>query len=249
MERLRRSRKGTVPVTVVVAALLANAAVVTRATDVVETPTTAPGQGEIHLRVRCVINSASGLDVALMSREVDRIWSRFGVRIEWRDGRHIVSADDPVHLVVGDASFAEAPTAGGTALATLYRMRRSYSQGPSAGRPDAMIVVSYETARRLTEDAFSGESTTAAREVWTRRRLPVLVGRAVAHEVGHYLLETRGHSSGGLMAAELGRPDARWDMDYDVDARSLARIRTLWHARPGVVQAAASVTGSDGWRR
>lgn len=198
------------------------------------------GQAEIRLRVRYVLDGPPGFDVELMAREVDRIWSAHGVRIEWRRGDHIASADEPAHLVVGDTSALGVSGADDAALATLHRMRHPYSRGASTGRPDAMIVVSFESARTLADAAFAGESTMAAREVRTRSRLPVLVGRAVAHEIGHYLLESAGHSTHGLMVSGYAQPDVRWDRDYLVDAGSLARIRTLWHARGGVAQVATA---------
>lgn len=42
-------------------------------------------------------------------------------------------------------------------------------------------------------------------------RLGVVLGRAVAHEIGHYLLETNAHASSGLMRASI---DAREFADF-----------------------------------
>ena len=54
--------------------------------------------------------------------------------------------------------------------------------------------------------------------------LPRVLGRALAHEAGHFLLQSRQHTRGGLMTATL-RPD---QTTFDSDAafrlsRSLAR--------------------------
>jgi hypothetical protein len=46
-----------------------------------------------------------------------------------------------------------------------------------------------------------------------QHKLGVVLGRAVAHEIGHYLLESNGHSSYGLMRA-------------NIDAREFADLRT-----------------------
>ena len=45
------------------------------------------------------------------------------------------------------------------------------------------------------------------------RRLGVVLGRAVAHEIGHYLLQTNTHAKRGLMRAKI-------------DAREFADLRS-----------------------
>jgi hypothetical protein len=65
------------------------------------------------------------------------------------------------------------------------------------------------------DQPFAVVSTTAARRVvalaghdgepqaLSDRRLGVVLGRAVAHEIGHFLLATRGHARPGLMRAHV----------------------------------------------
>jgi hypothetical protein len=65
---------------------------------------------------------------------------------------------------------------------------------------------------------------------------PLLIGRAIAHEVGHLVLGTRAHSATGLMREiwtdrELGRND-RHDWLFGPDERTLLRDGRVRLARP-----------------
>src|SRR6185369_11145852 len=82
------------------------------------------------------------------------------------------------------------------------------------GGPMPEIYVSYENARRLLEAArgvvgLASNMTAAQRELFLARAM----GRALAHEMGHYLLASKVHTPRGLMkatmtAVELFMPDA-----------------------------------------
>jgi hypothetical protein len=68
--------------------------------------------------------------------------------------------------------------------------------------PVPEIFVSYENARRLMDAArgligIMSEMTGVQREVLLARAM----GRALAHEMGHYLLASKVHTSSGLMRA------------------------------------------------
>ena len=67
----------------------------------------------------------------------------------------------------------------------------------------ALAIASITGARRIVE-----ESQLELRElpVLRDRVLGIVLGRAVAHEIGHYLLRTNTHASHGLMRANI---DAR----------------------------------------
>ena len=70
----------------------------------------------------------------------------------------------------------------------------------------------------------------------------VILGRAVAHEIGHYLLRTGGHARYGLMRTGV---DARDFADlrngaFYLDKESLRWVRQSLHPRP---VAAARVAG------
>jgi hypothetical protein len=188
---------------------------------------------DIVISVRIIAGSSmSPAELAVLCREVDRIWRQEGVHLMWQDGGAIVEVARPAHLVlIIDATSNGPVQAWSASLATLAPVRNAYSQDPPAGRPDAVIKVSLPRARRLTEAAFAKERTAAVRDVWVQLRLPVLMGRAVAHEVGHYLLESRDHTAHGLMKASYGPADARYDREYGMDATQGARLRALWAKR------------------
>ena len=150
--------------------------------------------GDIVIRVRRITGShVAALDIEHLSREVDRLWAAYGVRLEWRDGRDIVAPADAAHLVVvmqpSSEGSGELPR---HALATFHRMRRVYSHDAPTGRPDAVIMVALDRARRLAADAPAPAVESSVR---------VLIARVVAHEIGHYLLESGEHTAYGLMRA------------------------------------------------
>jgi hypothetical protein len=81
------------------------------------------------------------------------------------------------------------------------------------GRPDQQIYLSYANAEEFLVDARSVVGTVAnmpraERETMLARAL----GRALAHELGHYLLDTSRHSPAGLLrqtmaAREMQQPN------------------------------------------
>ena len=62
-----------------------------------------------------------------------------------------------------------------------------------------------------------------------RRQIGVVLGRAIAHEVGHHLLNTAGHARHGLMRARIDARDFAdlrdGGFDLDDDAAQWARAR------------------------
>jgi hypothetical protein len=64
-----------------------------------------------------------------------------------------------------------------------------------------------------------------------------LLGRSLAHELGHYLLGTKGHTEMGLMRAHYDASDARVSVqsDYTLNGNQVAALnRTLsaWRTQP-----------------
>ena len=89
----------------------------------------------------------------------------------------------------------------------------------------------------MADAASRAELAEAVRTMWARARLPILMGRAVAHEIGHYLLESREHSEDGLMRPQFMPDDVKHGEGYGLDAAHAARIHALWSRRasPAVV--------------
>jgi hypothetical protein len=194
---------------------------------------------EIVLRVRRIVGPhLTKPEIDALCGEVNRIWAAYRVRIEWHEGSQMVAPADPAHLVVFFASSDSCePGSPCGWLAALERVRSPYSQQAPAGRPDAVITVSLQRAQRMADAASRGELAEAVRMMWARSRLPILMGRAVAHEIGHYLLESREHSEDGLMRPQYMPDDVRQGQGYGLDAAHVERIHALWSRRtsPAVV--------------
>ena len=87
-------------------------------------------------------------------------------------------------------------------------------------------VVSTAAARRVVAAVRAPHEPPGA----GHRRLALVLGRAVAHELGHYLLATAGHAPSGLMRAYVGVADY---VDprrggFGIDATAGDRIRVAW---------------------
>ena len=95
------------------------------------------------------------------------------------------------------------------------------------GVPETTIRLHYENLVRL------GLQTGAHEVQWPRsareRVLARMIGRVLAHEVGHWLLRTRCHSATGLMravqqATELAEPGRA---GFRLDPRDIVRLREM----------------------
>ena len=77
----------------------------------------------------------------------------------------------------------------------------------TAAGPGTVLYASMDRARSLVQSAERGTPMPAT-EDW---RAAVLLGRAVAHELGHYLLRSSAHARTGLMRAAFSPRDASND--------------------------------------
>lgn len=135
---------------------------------------------------------------ASLVAEVNAIWRRAGVRLEWRTATGQLPVPD-------------------SALRVLVMMRAAAVDDDDAWpvgellpdqSGDSIAIASIHGARRVLAAAGYLNDTTTRRD----HRLGVILGRAVAHEIGHYLLRTSGHARSGLMRT-------------GVDARDFADLR------------------------
>lgn len=130
-------------------------------------------------------------------REAARVWSQVDVRVEWsgETTAPALALDDRliVRCVPSDSELLQPTAARGRPIAGI----RFHS-----GVPTTTVVVSLENARALLH-----EGTADAREMNERfkvlreLRLGRMLGRAIAHEVGHYVTRSNGHTERGLMKA------------------------------------------------
>lgn len=151
-------------------------------------------------------------DVAV--REVQQIWAREGVA---------VTVDGPLDgpgqppgmrvLIVGDAGTSAHPD--------VHRWPVAELTADGGGEP--MAIASLAAARRVLDAAGLADGPDAL----VATRLGVVLGRAIAHEVGHHLLNTSGHARHGLMRARIDARDFAdlrdGGFDLDDDAARWAR--------------------------
>jgi hypothetical protein len=194
--------------------------------------------GDALVSLRLLTNGLlSERQVQELRREVEGIWAPHGVRVEWREPSHGSKQPSPLHLIVslvaGDAASKR--------LASLH-VRTPFSHDPPCDGNGALIRVSVARASLVVTDAFQHQQY-VARAALASARLPVFIGRVVAHEMGHYLLDDGEHAARGLMRPQYRAHDvvARRE-EFGLDAAQLARLRALSDQRQAA-QLLASNTG------
>ena len=143
--------------------------------------------------------------VKAMLKEADEIWKSADFRFIWqRDDAQVApyphSSDEGRYLsstlrVTVDNSVGDKNTQSVTALGWILFER--------PGEPDQELHVSYANAKLLLElssSTFGALSTMPLlqRETYLARAM----GRALAHELGHYLLASKTHTARGLMQTQ-----------------------------------------------
>jgi hypothetical protein len=154
------------------------------------------------LRVRLV---PAGIEEPVSERmraEVEEIWHPYNVKIVWMSAWEPYSETSPPDLWVQfvDQRVVSARMRGYQALAWIPFV---------AGVPQHYIRVSVPAAQRLlqTRSWWDGKPLSAAMPKIQQEVLGRVMGRAVAHEIGHYLLASRDHATSGLMRAALDADD------------------------------------------
>jgi hypothetical protein len=145
--------------------------------------------------------------VGTTTREVTRLWKAAGVDVQWvlnpggprRDQADVSGAcEQPVALWV----FMMGDDQDESGRADSFAPRRLASILFRDGKPTALISAYPSEALRLMEGAHRSDKPLAEmpRILWDRFIGRVL-GRAIAHELGHYLLASAEHAPTGLMRA------------------------------------------------
>ncbi len=154
--------------------------------------------------------------VSLLLEETGAIWRFAGVPIAWERQTTTVKA---VGTAQAAAGVVPAGSSGRAALPGRLRViigdeRRTAVNDPTvkalgwirfdAGAPEQEIYVSYANAVELFSESEPvvgriGTMTVVEREGLLARAM----GRALAHEIGHYLLGSKVHTAKGLMQARL----------------------------------------------
>jgi hypothetical protein len=148
----------------------------------------------IEMQVRAPLGSGT-VEWHGMLGEVKRIWAPYGITFCWATDQEPCTGFQ-VRLRVLVAEHAETRRPDGANVDALGWIG---FEGP---RPGRQIVVSLGRGRALAAQSRIGFRPA---EAWPVRvienLLPIVLGRALAHEIGHFVLATREHTRTGLMAA------------------------------------------------
>jgi len=180
---------------------------------------TGDGLDAVPARLRLMVTTSMALPAEVREtavREVQQIWRREGITIESADAGAAPAPTPAMRVLIVSA-------AGGIAGRDAHHWPVAELLEDGHGQPIA--IASVAAARRVLDAARLADAP--ARLV--NRRLGIVLGRAVAHEVGHHLLNTAGHATHGLMRARIDARDfadlRAGGFDLDDDAAQWARAR------------------------
>ncbi len=175
----------------------------------------------------------------VLTTEAERIWGREGVDIEWSvPSLASESSDAPLRVMV---------VARSTPVVRSQRHWPVAELMPEA-TPRALAIASIASAQRVVDEASRMVLLDARAPA--DYRLGLVLGRAVAHEIGHFLLATATHADKGLMRATVdarefagvGGEPFRLDGDASRWIRTSSRRRAL-RQRPFGPRASATGSG------
>jgi hypothetical protein len=190
---------------------------------------TTPGCSAVadqRLRLRVRLVPSSEVVTEIVQTEVTALWSDYGVDIVW-EGRWDESnpgTKPDLFVYFVDRELSRRPHRGASPVAWIVFLD---------GAPGNLINVSVAAADRLLKDTpwLDGRPMRQAPQDIQDRLISTMIGRALAHEIGHYLLASRTHADDGLMRplitpaefVRVGRKHLRL-MPSDVVALRAARL-------------------------
>lgn len=154
------------------------------------------------------------LSRSVLISEAERIWRREGVALRWPRVRGDAPTAPLRILVISRREAVTSGTAGEWRVGELV---------PHAGQR-ALAIASIAGAERVVVEA-SNRMQLVDKPEFAQYRLGVVLGRAVAHEIGHYLLGTPTHAEQGLMRSAI---DAREFADPGADTFALDEAAGHW---------------------
>lgn len=165
-----------------------------------------------------VISTEPGLPAVArqeLLREASTIWREAGIRLAWVDDDGV--SNGRLRVSVG-RRLAGSTHGGRWTVGELLR----FDDGT------AVAVASIARAEAVVEAAGTGRAQGFPAAV-VQHRVGVVLGRAVAHEIGHYLLDGAPHTRHGLMRAAF-QPREFIDLrsgTFEVDdvSRRLIQVR------------------------
>jgi hypothetical protein len=189
----------------------------------------------VHLIRRCqpAADCLRAGTVRRMTDETTRIWSSLDVRIDWIDSAAQAApgarADVTVLLEESARPNLAWRVRGGVVLAAIHQP--AVPCGPGLARLWVTQARRHAASIRLHGIPFASLPHTLA-DLFLARSL----GRALAHEIGHYLLPATGHTSRGLMRAHFAPQELLEPLTqerYGLDRRDREALRSC-HAHQGI---------------
>jgi hypothetical protein len=174
----------------------------------------------LHLRLTAA-SELSGISRGALITETESIWRDSPVRLRWLSGSAVPPRGLALRVLVTPRAVASQGAGHRWTVGELLRFEGS----------GAIAVASITGAQRIVDEsqgAFRLLDLPAVRQ----HRLGVVLGRAVAHEIGHYMLKTNTHAPYGLMRASI---DARefadlragtFRLDHEAQAHLATRALT-----------------------
>jgi hypothetical protein len=153
-------------------------------------------EGPRQLRVRMPEDGMKAAVLALVRAEVIAIWRQYGVEIVWEELWTPARPKPDLWVQFVDVALISKKVKGAPAVAWIPF---------SSGVPLPYVRVSKPNATALlkTRSWFDGRPLSDATEEMRNQALGRIIGRALAHEVGHFLLAAPAHATSGLMRASL----------------------------------------------
>ena len=161
--------------------------------------------------------NVSSLELAAARAEADHIFRSAGIAVEWTDCRVPGRADGAActePLVAGRHLMLRLADRTPTSIADADRvMALGESMVDREERAGVLMTVDLFRVRIIAERASTGT--------------PVLLGRAIAHEIGHLLLGSADHSRLGLMRAFWSHEELRGlkPANWGFSSREAAQMR------------------------
>ena len=159
--------------------------------------------------------------------EAERIWQSERVNLRWLPA--LAGADDPsvpLRVLVITRQNVAASDNDQWPVGELV--------APAGYR--ALAIASISGAQRVVSEATRYQLLELP--ALAEQRLGLVLGRAVAHEIGHFLLATRTHADRGLMRASIGAREfadpAAGTFGLDSDAGRWLRQQLLLDRMPAV---------------
>jgi hypothetical protein len=152
--------------------------------------------GPRQLHVRMPEQGMNAAVMALVRAEVDAIWRQYAIDIVWEERWTPGKPAPDLWVQFVNVALQSKGARGAPAVAWIPFVN---------GRPMPYVRVSKPAAQTLlqTRSWFDGRPIASSTEDLQRQALSRIIGRAIAHEIGHFLLASPVHASHGLMRAVI----------------------------------------------